>query len=64
MDMMAMARRRGGGIYPDAIGTPPWRGKLAATPANADLKVGATISLRLHRARAEGRDAKIEIRKA
>jgi hypothetical protein len=43
--------RSGGGTCPDPIGTPPWRGKLAATSAHADpsarsgqaLKVGSTI---------------------
>ena len=32
------ACRNGGGTCPDPIGTPPWRGKLAATPARAGLK--------------------------
>ena len=30
------ARLRGGGIYPDAIGTPPWRGKLACGDQETD----------------------------
>jgi len=37
-----VAYRRGGGTCPDPIGTPPWRGKLAATSARAGLKPDAT----------------------